>query len=273
MNNKYRNGLTYSIIGGMSALSIWLATQNIENEKEIKLDKYLELIKEENKPITLTNNINKIEKTNSKKEKDKLDLISKTGERLSELGFKEVYRKLQAIKISQDNQIRESEVEPNLPLFKARNLTQLILMQKEGNLALKALESEDYITERITEIRDQLPNYAKLIECGGQTKNGEWKRIGIIVDKRKDSEYNMINKFLEDLSQEEIATKISIFNSQPLEERTKAYQRIENARDRLRLLKNQDEKSNAYCELVKALAIFPSQRCELDKNGYYMKID
>lgn len=196
---------------------------------------------------------------------------------LSELGIREVRRKLQSAANTYDRDLLAAQVEANTELGRAIRMATLVLMKKDILLALQALEEGSYVTGELVEIRRRLPKHMKLIECGGQVLSGQWTRVGLVANQKFDPEYEPILRVLESVAESDVATRVAAFNARPLAERQAAHDRIVTCRaalDEFRASGSSDPQK--YYELsaswVSAMAVLPHQAVEFAPISYHMVI-
>ncbi len=196
---------------------------------------------------------------------------------MTPLGVAEVRRKLALGIDMKGRELLAAGLTADSDVGRAVQMATHLLMKKDLELAMRAVDRGEYVTSDLARLRQELGPPMKLIETSGQVAGGAWVPIGIPIDQRSDPEYEPTLRILERISASEIANGIAAFNAQPLVARRAAFDAIETARAAMvgfqRDGADDPERFQALSAAwVRARAVLPDQRAEIDGVAYLMRL-
>ena len=191
-------------------------------------------------------------------------------------GKAEVRRQLCAVLETQARDLEQAQVEPDTDLGRARRLATMVLMRKEIEMALAALEAGHYTTGDARELLTHLPETCKTIECGAPLPSGERTRVALIIDRASDPDYEPIERMLNVVAETVVAQHVEAFNQQATPLRRAAFERIEAAQtaiaDCRRTAPDPDRLATLTAAWVRARAVLPHGRAEIEPGSFLMHL-
>lgn len=191
-------------------------------------------------------------------------------------GEAEVRRQLRAVLNVHDRELLEAQVEPDTDLGRARRMATAVLMRKEIELALNALDAGQYTTGNPRELLTRLPQTCKTIECGAPLPSGERTRVALIIDRASDPDYAPIERMLDVVAETVVAQQVEAFNRQSTPLRRAAFERIEAARTAIAEERRTSQDSERLAALtaawVRARTVLPHGRAEIEPGSFVMHL-
>lgn len=195
---------------------------------------------------------------------------------LGERGKAEVRRQLRAVLRAHDRELEEAQVEPDTDFGRARRMATAVLLRKEIELALNALEAGQYTTGDARELLARLPQTCKTIECGAPLPSGERTRVALIIDRASDPDYAPIERMLEVVAESVVAQQVAAFNRQAMSLRRAAFERIEAARtaiaDERRTSQDTERLAALTAAWVRTRTVLPHGRAEIEPGSFVMHL-
>lgn len=209
-------------------------------------------------------------------EHEKPEELGQAGEheKLDEAAKRRLRSTLQSVANSTEQELAAAGTTIDTEFGRAAALARAVLGYKQAVLAIDALERGDYVvTVGHTEATDNLPAHMTWMRGQTRSQSGEDLRVTLLIDKRNDPDYLMLEQILVAVEDTDVTAKAEHFNAQPLAQRRAAYERIQSASRALTAHRttNPDRMDPELAnECARALAILAGPRTRIEPDSYRM---